>query len=62
VELPQDLKSLRDILEIAERAKEVQRQVKGRWSVEVPHVLLHELRGKLLSSWCSPGSTLPHLL
>ena len=54
VELPQNLAIRRDILEGAERAQEAQRQVTGRWSVEVPHVLRHDLPRQALAYRRSP--------
>jgi hypothetical protein len=54
--MPQDLEILRLILEVAERAKEVQRQVKSGWPLEVAHVLLHELYRQALTCRRRPCS------
>src|SRR5262245_49491951 len=50
----QDTEVVRHILEVAERAKEVQCQVKGLGPLEVAHVLLHELHRQSLACRSSP--------
>src|SRR5262249_21616193 len=52
----QNTEVIRYILEVAERAKEVQCQVKGRWPVEVAHILLHELHRQSLAYRRGPCS------
>src|SRR5262245_37326953 len=52
----QNTEVVRHILEVAERAKEVQCQVKGLWPVEVAHVLLHELHRQSLACRSGPCS------